>query len=177
MSNLEARLARLEQQFSTLLANDNTRPALRSATAVPLKDAAVAYSKLASAAVSSIQTNTQKAAETANTPVSGANLVVAGFGGIDLSGGAITIAAAPYQWVYAYGVYSAAPASVLSIGLMQPGVVAILSKFWSSADITFVDGTALRLAGNCTITTKYDTITLVSQGGDGWVEVARSVNG
>jgi len=67
--------------------------------------------------------------------------------------------------------------STINSGSATNGTILIVRQANSGRDITWVDGSPLRIAGNCVFTTTNDTLTLLMIGPNVWCELCRSING
>ena len=94
-----------------------------------------------------------------------------------ISGGVITVPATPYvisQYVDTEAAAATDDLDTISGG--QEGQIVIFTSPTSSRDTTFKDGTGnLVLAGDFTLTSSSDSITLIKRGAN-WVELSRSDN-
>lgn len=193
--NLDERLARLERQMATLVANDHVRRAFDGPQAVPLVNnpqpqidaintslAKLLNNQNIAQALSSVTAapllaNSVTATELDSTIGITESLVFAGFMPIEIVSNAISFSLVQFQQVYAYQVWSASyPVDLTNIGTLAQGTTVVLTGGDATHVITVKDGTGnLRLAGDRVLADTTNTITLVCDG-QYWLEIARSTN-
>lgn len=67
--------------------------------------------------------------------------------------------------------------TTINTGPATLGTILVVRQSVNTRDITFVDGTPLRLAGNCVMTTASDFLVLICVATNVWAELSRSING